>query len=90
MEMDKLITGTYEYTMSHEMKYLQIIGVVNFLSAMWSFLALPLRTKVIIPIGFPSTMANTTFLILSTIAIFIHIMGKDSTSFKLTLDKKGS
>ena len=22
---------TYEYTMSHEMKYLQIIGVVNFL-----------------------------------------------------------
>ncbi len=97
--LNSVIFGFYSNILSEEVNVLvpseiraTVLSVIFLVSSLLTAFAEPFLGYSATVFGLEKTLLifSVIFLILSTLAIFIHIMGKDSTSFKLTLDKKGS
>ena len=97
--LNSVIFGFYSNILSEEVNELvpsevraTVLSVIFLVSSLLTAVAEPFLGYSATVIGLEKTLLifSMIFLILSTLAIFIHIMGKESTSFKLTLDKKGS
>ena len=97
--LNSVIFGFYSNILSEEVNELvpsevraTVLSVIFLVSSLLTAVAEPFLGYSATVIGLEKTLLifSMIFLILSTLAIFIHIIGKDSTSFKLELDKKGS
>jgi MFS family permease len=93
--INSVIFGFYSNILSEEVNILvpseiraTVLSVIFLVSALFTALAEPFLGYSASVIGLEKTLLifSIVFLFISTLAIFIHIMGKENSNFRLTVD----